>query len=476
MLVGACWAGIAGVLKVTRGVSEVISTIMLNSIATGVIAYLLQPGPARRARPAANNVGTRPIPASGVAARHRRPGAGEIYGFIVVAVRRGVGYWFVLSRTRFGFDLRATGQSETAAVASGVRRQADGRHSMLLSGAIAGLVGMPLLLGDVATPTARTSRPASASPASPSRCSAATTRSASRSARCCGRFLDAVLADPRLRRHTPRRSSTIMQGVDRARRSSSPTSSSAASACAQQQRRVGAELAAAGRRPHRSRRWRHEHRPHRRRRPSRRPPGGAGRRLTAAGASCSVIAGVLVAGLVVRADHRRRTTSPPAAPIGAALAAGRADRARRPRRPVVRAGRRGQHRPRGHDDPRHLVRRLGRLAVRPLGRRARRHPRRRARRPAARGRHRHLRRRPHRLRCRDQHPRRRHHPLPVRAASSSATPGGGVDRSRRRMPTIADVHACPAVDGLLHLEPSTTGSWSPTSPACSAAWSPTSRC
>ena len=34
MLVGAAWAGLAALLKVTRGVSEVISTIMLNAIAT----------------------------------------------------------------------------------------------------------------------------------------------------------------------------------------------------------------------------------------------------------------------------------------------------------------------------------------------------------------------------------------------------------------------------------------------------------
>ncbi|MDH4353244.1 MAG: ABC transporter permease, partial [Actinomycetota bacterium] len=44
MLVGAMWAGIAGVLRAYRGVSEVISTIMLNAIATGVIAYMLRPG------------------------------------------------------------------------------------------------------------------------------------------------------------------------------------------------------------------------------------------------------------------------------------------------------------------------------------------------------------------------------------------------------------------------------------------------
>ena len=41
MVVGAAWAGIAGLLKVTRGVSEVISTIMLNAIAVTLVGYLL---------------------------------------------------------------------------------------------------------------------------------------------------------------------------------------------------------------------------------------------------------------------------------------------------------------------------------------------------------------------------------------------------------------------------------------------------
>src|ERR1700712_488470 len=39
---GAGWAAIAGVLKVTRGVSEVISTIMLNAIAVSLTAYFLR--------------------------------------------------------------------------------------------------------------------------------------------------------------------------------------------------------------------------------------------------------------------------------------------------------------------------------------------------------------------------------------------------------------------------------------------------
>ena len=41
MLAGALWAGIAGVLRATRGVSEVISTIMLNAIAGSLVAYFL---------------------------------------------------------------------------------------------------------------------------------------------------------------------------------------------------------------------------------------------------------------------------------------------------------------------------------------------------------------------------------------------------------------------------------------------------
>ncbi len=60
----------------------------------------------------------------------------------------GLVYGFVINRTRFGFDLRATGKSETAAVASGINVKRMGLIAMLLSGAVAGLVGLPILLGD----------------------------------------------------------------------------------------------------------------------------------------------------------------------------------------------------------------------------------------------------------------------------------------------------------------------------------------
>ena len=148
VLVGAMWASIAALLKVTRGVSEVISTIMLNFIATGLVAWLLntdrfavQIGP--------NDIATKPIPPSG-----QVPGiplisgsSVKVYGFILLAIAVGVAYHVFLGRTRRGFELRATGLSEQAAVASGVNVKRMVITAMVLSGAVAGLVSLPDLLG-----------------------------------------------------------------------------------------------------------------------------------------------------------------------------------------------------------------------------------------------------------------------------------------------------------------------------------------
>ncbi|MEU1403367.1 ABC transporter permease [Streptomyces sp. NPDC005728] len=150
MATGAFWAGIAGVLKVTRGVSEVVATIMLNSIATAVIGYItltdvwgVQVG---------DNVTTGVMKESGwFPGINLGSDVGEIYGLVFLAVLLGIGYWVVLNRTRFGFDLRATGASETAAAASGVDAKRMVLTAMLISGAIAGLSGLPLLLGDTHT-------------------------------------------------------------------------------------------------------------------------------------------------------------------------------------------------------------------------------------------------------------------------------------------------------------------------------------
>lgn len=154
-LVGASYAGIAGYLKVKRGVHEVISTIMLNFIAIGLTSWLLT-NYLRERVPGDLLIKTPEIPETG-----RVPGANwlielfgmdaprasEVQGFILVAAVLGLIYYVLVWRTRFGFELRASGISASAARFSGVNASSMTLRAMLLSGAFAGLVGMGPLLG-----------------------------------------------------------------------------------------------------------------------------------------------------------------------------------------------------------------------------------------------------------------------------------------------------------------------------------------
>jgi general nucleoside transport system permease protein len=145
MLVGAVWAGIPALLKAYRGVSEVISTIMLNFLATGLIAFLIRPDAFGVLR--GNNISTAPIPPSGQFPGISFGSAGTLFGMVFVAVLLGLGYAFLLDRTRFGFELKASGESATAATAGGVNARRMTIVALLMSGAMAGLVGLPELLG-----------------------------------------------------------------------------------------------------------------------------------------------------------------------------------------------------------------------------------------------------------------------------------------------------------------------------------------
>jgi simple sugar transport system permease protein len=148
MAVGAGWAGIAALLKVYRGVSEVISTIMLNFVGGSIFAYLLTTDYLAVQQPGSENVTTPILPTNTWMPSFPFPDTNQrVFGFIIIAVLVGFGYWYLLGRTRFGFDLRASGQNPTAAVASGIDAKKMVIATMLLSGAIAGLVGLPGLLG-----------------------------------------------------------------------------------------------------------------------------------------------------------------------------------------------------------------------------------------------------------------------------------------------------------------------------------------
>lgn len=145
MVVGAAWAGIAALLKAFRGVSEVISTIMLNFLATGLIAFLIRPDSFGLLR--GNNISTTPIEPSGQFPGISFGSSGTLFGMVFVAALLGLGYAFLLDRTRFGFELKASGESATAATAGGVNARRMTIIALVMSGAVAGLIGLPELLG-----------------------------------------------------------------------------------------------------------------------------------------------------------------------------------------------------------------------------------------------------------------------------------------------------------------------------------------
>ncbi len=143
MVVGAVWAGVAGLLKVKRGVNEVISTIMLNYIAIGLASWMFDTYFVIGADTL--NVKTKELPST---AWFPELIKGKLTGFIVIALLVVVVFWVVVWKTKFGFHLRASGANPGAARVAGVNPARMVMISMLLSGAVAGLVGMPGLLGD----------------------------------------------------------------------------------------------------------------------------------------------------------------------------------------------------------------------------------------------------------------------------------------------------------------------------------------
>jgi ABC-type uncharacterized transport system permease subunit len=155
ILVGGAWAAVAGVLKVTRNVNEVISTIMLNYIATGIVAFLL----AEVFRDELNGglvAQTKSLPRSAQIPSLNRLveltgfhlGGVQLLGFLPFAIAIGVGYHLLLNRSRFGYELRLSGINPAAARAAGVNPKAMVLKTITLSGAVAGLIGMHSLMAD----------------------------------------------------------------------------------------------------------------------------------------------------------------------------------------------------------------------------------------------------------------------------------------------------------------------------------------
>jgi simple sugar transport system permease protein len=139
ILFGAVWASIAGLLKAKRGVHEVISTIMLNSIAVGIIDYLIsyplqEPGQSLQRTP--EIVEAAKLPTFGFMP----------IGFVLAVVLAIIMAW-LLSRTTLGFRFNTVGKNKFAALYAGIKIPGVVVGSMLLSGGLAGLGGAIETLG-----------------------------------------------------------------------------------------------------------------------------------------------------------------------------------------------------------------------------------------------------------------------------------------------------------------------------------------
>jgi len=139
---GALWALAPALLRVRLAVDEVVTTLLLNSVILFIISALLN-GPWRD-------------PVSGwpqspeIALSTQLPKllarARLHLGFVVAIVSVGV-LWFVLSRTGFGLKMRAVGLGREAARFAGVNVGRTVLVAALISGGIAGIVGVSEVAG-----------------------------------------------------------------------------------------------------------------------------------------------------------------------------------------------------------------------------------------------------------------------------------------------------------------------------------------
>jgi len=146
---GAVWAGIPGMLKARFGSHEVINTIMMNFIAVGVASALTQTYFKVQGDPI--------LQTSLIGAGAHIPRLGAIIPGLperiplntafILAIAACVLVYLFLWRTKWGYEIRATGQNPSAAEYGGISVKKQIVLAMAVSGGLAGLVAVNEVLG-----------------------------------------------------------------------------------------------------------------------------------------------------------------------------------------------------------------------------------------------------------------------------------------------------------------------------------------
>lgn len=146
IIFGGAWGFIPGFLKARTGAHEVITTIMLNAIATQIVLFALL-GPFLRqagsSQPISKNMTWVDVPPI-----VDLPAIRLDWGFVVALLTAGAVSWLLFKTTK-GFELRAAGFNPTAARYAGMSAGGSMILAMSLSGALAGMGGGFMVIGTV---------------------------------------------------------------------------------------------------------------------------------------------------------------------------------------------------------------------------------------------------------------------------------------------------------------------------------------
>ena len=139
---GAAWGFIPGVLKAWRGAHEVVTTIMLNTIAAlglNLLASTTFKDPVATFPRTPDAQGTALL--GGILEGTR------LHGGIIIAVLTAIVVWFLLFKTTKGFEIRTVGANPNAARYAGIRPAFITVLTMSIAGGLAGLAGAVEILG-----------------------------------------------------------------------------------------------------------------------------------------------------------------------------------------------------------------------------------------------------------------------------------------------------------------------------------------
>ena len=138
MAVGGFYAWIPGVLKVKLKVNEVITTIMMNSIAIFFCAYLSN-GPWKTTHP--NRVSGTDTLAANLQFDKLIPGSNLTTAIFASAVIAFL-VWYIMGKTTKGYEMKLVGENPRFAKFAGLKVDGTIIGSMVISGMLCGLVGM----------------------------------------------------------------------------------------------------------------------------------------------------------------------------------------------------------------------------------------------------------------------------------------------------------------------------------------------